>query len=199
MSISSKISSYDFLTMMVSGFLIIYPFCPWLVHAGGIDIFATTILCYVIGLIYNKLMETCFACYRNKRSWIQKAYCKQQKTLGQDIEKLGIKNTFSDYYRMYYVLMKQNCLGNIPILETQVAFMRNLVPILLFYFMLIICLCPCIETTIERLCLCKEALWVFIPMFTVLVIFIWYKKQIQIHELVWEGGYYLTKLQTEKQ
>jgi hypothetical protein len=39
----------------------------------------------------------------------------------------------NSYYKAYYKLMKNGMLYNIPTLETQVVFIRNILPITLFY------------------------------------------------------------------
>ncbi|QYR10546.1 hypothetical protein [Prevotella sp. Rep29] len=67
-------------------------------------------------------------CMRNKDCMILKAY---ESVNGKENEKDSSKE---NYYIAYYFLIKKGLLGNIPILEAQAAFLRNLLPIPFYYY-----------------------------------------------------------------
>lgn len=264
MNTSITIGLYDFLNMVVMGFLILLPVVNFPTDAVFLVWF---IPCFIVGLIYHKLMEnTLGICMRNKDCMILKAY---ESVNGKENEKDSSKE---NYYIAYYFLIKKGLLGSIPRLEAQVAFMRNLLPILVIYSALSLkgkyspikvglsdnCLCIILILILAVLCIIfliffwqlfkKYKLRFFVALivvvlfllgififpyntceiidvaqknnnnsypttspiidgtihtrkyialtiliFITIIPFLWYKTQMKIHELVWEGKKYLGK------
>ena len=124
MNTSITIGLYDFLNMVVMGFLILLPVVNFPTDAVFLVWF---IPCFIVGLIYHKLMENTFGvCLRNKDGMISQAY--------KSVNKIKDDNFSSkNYYKAYYFLMEKRLLGSIPILEAQAAFLRNILPILFVY------------------------------------------------------------------
>lgn len=263
MNTSTTIGLYDFLNMVVMGFLILLPVVNFPTDAVSLSWFVP---CYIVGLIYHKLMENTFGvCLRNKDGMISQAY--------KSVNKIKDDNFSSkNYYKAYYFLMEKRLLGSIPILEAQAAFLRNILPILFVYGILLLvgkyipikvglsdnCLCIILILILIVLCVifliffgqlfkkyklrffvalifvvlfligififpyntCEIidvaqknnnnsypttspfkdgiihtrkyiALTIFI--FITIIPFLWYKTQMKIHELVWEGEKYLGK------
>ncbi len=174
MNTSITIGLYDFLNMVVMGFLILHPVVNFPTDAVSLSWFVP---CYIVGLIYHKLMENTFGvCLRNKDGMISQAY--------KSVNKIKDDNFSSkNYYKAYYFLMEKRLLGYIPILEAQAAFLRNLLLVPIYY---------CFFA--DSFSIIQEK-WIFILvsiLFTILIIpFLWYKTQMKIHELVWEGKKYL--------
>ena len=125
MNTSTTIGLYDFLNMVVMGFLLLFPVVTFPTDA----VFLIWLIpCFIVGLIYHKLMEnTLGICMRNKDCMILKAY---ESVNGKENEKDSSKE---NYYKAYYFLMEKRLLGSIPILEAQAAFLRNILPILFVY------------------------------------------------------------------
>lgn len=191
-----QLTLYDFLTMMVIGVLILAPFC---IFSCGLDFINTTVFLiasYIIGLCYHKIMEWLQSRlgFRNMKCMIRKAFrvtCKefpQASGLVKDMDKIK-----EPYHREYYRLMMKGCLGNIPVLEAHVAFLRNLIPIVIAYIVMSICGCRGVSGMID--CIfgtgSKCAVGVILMIILILLPILWYCTQMKIHRLVWEGGYFV--------
>ena len=86
---------------------------------------------------------------------------------------------------------------NIPTLEAHENFLRNIWLICLMY--LIAVLADCCQSSISEI-ICqysKCAIAMFLLLLIVFIPFVWYKIQMKIFELVWEGDYYANKLKNE--
>lgn len=267
MNASTTIGLYDFLNMVVMGFLLLFPVVTFPTDA----VFLIWLIpCFIVGLIYHKLMEnTLGVCMRNKKCMISNAY---ESVNGKENKE---KSSKENYYKAYYFLIKKGLLGNIPRLEAQVAFMRNLLPILVIYSALSLkgkyspikvglsdnCLCIILILILAVLCIifliCFLYYWkllkkhkscFFITLIVVILLvisilifpfigvtqefnnnsspttspiidgtihtrkyialtilifitiipFLWYKTQMKIHELVWEGKKYIEEDEQEK-
>ena len=169
MQVPTSFNTYEFFCFLVIGFLILMPF---------IDITQDSLLylwfipCYITGLVYHKLMEnTLGTCLRNKKHCI--AYALKQ---------VGYKNMINtstllhSYYKAYYFLSSRNQLGNIPSLEAQLAFMRNLFPILLFYLFLSIIpneIVFCKPTFLPNIFFISCLIAIFLIISVILLIYFW--------------------------
>lgn len=184
MNIASKISLYDFLAMMVCGYLLLFPFAVQVEMAEILF----GIICFVVGLIYHHAMECLFACCRNNLCLIRKSYLSIRRQLGK---RPAPSDGMPDYLASYYRLMQNGALGNIPILEAHVAFIRNLLPIVVLYIVMICCGCPVVRAAAEHLfgnaCGFAVCLTAALP----LLVVCGYRIQCKIHFLVWEGGYFI--------
>ena len=241
MNTSTTIGLYDFLNMVVMGFLILFPVTS---SHNEIRFF---VLCFITGLIYHKLMENTFGvCLRNKDGMISQAY---KSVNNKEYNECSSKE---NYYKAYYFLMEKRQLGSIPILEAQAAFLRNILPIPIYYYCnydklsmtpekketivffaiffviyviiwfldkvikkfwntikinrkgvgVFLSLLPILLSVVLTLCAfskyksiqfnCKILFLVIF--FTIIIIpFLWYKTQMKIHKLVWEGKSILDK------
>jgi hypothetical protein len=200
----AKSSIYDFFAMVIPGFLwllLISFCCKWNFMFADYDadgIIGGTMLfiaCYTIGLVYHKLVELMTnKWFRNNRCCIRKSWKKFCKEYEKDNDnKKNSQWTKGDYFKAYYKLMKEGRLGNIPVLEAQVAFLRNLVLITAAYTIKMYC-CACCCLSISP-CSFTVALIILLVLMVVALISI----QNKIYYLVWEGYAYLNDdNQTEK-
>jgi hypothetical protein len=200
----TKTSLYDFFAMVIPGFLwllLISFWCNWHFTFAGYStdsIIGGTLLfiaCYTIGLVYHKLVERITnKCFRNNECSIKDKWKKFKADYEEDggTSELNTNGSRHDYFTGYYALMKENMLYNIPVLEAQVAFLRNMVLITLVYIITYIysmCCCGCsfcCHLPINPCCLVVALL---ILLFFMVKAFI--SIQNKIYYLVWEGYEYL--------
>ncbi len=185
----SKLSLYDFLTMLIPGFVIL-----WFLDFFGldtknavIDIFIG-ILSYLTGLCYHKLIECiCKKLHLIGNECIQKKAWKEfyKKIEEKESRKVPFPEDIDEYYvAAYYKIAKNGCLMNIPVLEAQEAFLRNAFLLILG----VICKITCCDIAY---CLC--CLVIFLVIIFILSILAWFSIQKKIYYLVWEGDYYLIR------
>lgn len=95
----------------------------------GNNLVLWAIPCYACGLIFHKIVEEITnPILRNRICMINRAYNMVE------YEKKQVSDIKHGYYRAYYYLMKDGCMGYVPVLEAQVAFLRNLWCVLILYF-----------------------------------------------------------------
>jgi len=230
MEVSSKMTLYDMLAMVIPGFLLLMvpvAICGNFLQLACIYdkhsfmfILIATIASYAVGLVYHWIIisiGSCFKWDKNKMKWDCES-CK--KTIKKwiilffdfrnnlwRIREMKIKHnneinkndhnkpTKDDYYHAYYFLMEKKCLHNIPILELQVAFLKNMAPIVFLYGILIIFNYTKIHWFV-KCCLCLNPYCIAIALI-VLTFFLLYamiKIQDKIYELIWEGNQYLNEI-----
>ena len=193
MNASSKVTLYDMLAMVIPGFLLLLLFYAgfgWQfeIPVGMNELVAGILMfiaCYTVGLIYHKAVEYLYnkAGFRNNKANIQKALEKFQINEGKSgIDK---KSVLPVYYQTYYRLMKHNMLNSIPVLEAQVAYIRNMLPLMALY---IIALCSC-RFDFWSVNSCALAIILFIV--AVILAVLLGKIQGKIYELIWEGYKYM--------
>ena len=186
----SKLSLYDFLSMLIPGFIIL-----WFFNFLGIetttainDIFIA-VLSYITGLCYHKLLEqlVTIAHLRRNKCMQERAWKQFYKEIG--IEKACPKNIDEVFVLSYYKIAKAGSLMIIPILEAQETFLRNIIPLIFieiirlgfgFYSDNVCCICA------------------FLGVILLLSIFAWLSITNKIYYLVWEGNHYLKELNDEK-
>ena len=93
------------------------------------------------------------------------------------------------YYKAYYSLMEKDCLNSIPVLEAQVAFLKNMIPVILFYIYPLVKHFDGIFGKSSHLC--SLAAVIFVIAITFVMYRIMVKIQDKIYFLVWEGDKYL--------
>jgi hypothetical protein len=196
MILSSKFTLYDLLAMFVQGFLLVMLFricgCyQFEFFANEVNSIYSIIVCYVIGMIYHKAIESLITeiGFRNNEKCIKKSAEKFYNDYKKDG---GNGDNFQfdkhSYYIAYYNLMKNGMLYNIPTLEAQVAFICRILPITLFY---IIVLCCC-ENILPGINNCTLA--IFLLIIDIFLALLLIKIQNKIYYLVWEGNEYLNKI-----
>lgn len=140
---------------------------------------------FIIGIFYQTIIKCITYFLTNNLHMIKKAH-----------ENVILKNNYiteDDYLKAYYNVVKNGFLMNIPTLEAHENFLRNLWPICLMY--LIAVLADCCQCFIgEIICQSKCATAMFLLLLIVFIPFVWYRIQMKIFELVWEGDYYAERL-----
>lgn len=130
---NTSLTFYDFINNVIIGFLLIIACLPMDNISINIPWEIVIIPLYIIGLIYTKINEfTLGSLLRNYPILIEGCYNKIH-------EEYNKRNETEDiYYGTYYKGWKKYCEKNIEILEAQLAFIRNIWPILVVYFIRII-------------------------------------------------------------
>jgi hypothetical protein len=146
-------------------------------------------------MIYHKTIECLFNKFEFRNN--EKCIKNSAEQFYSDYEKNGgnkqngnSKYNRNDYYIAYYALMKENMLNSIPILEAQVVFIRNMLPLTV---MCIIAMCCCGNFSINP---CFVAIILLIIGVILVVLLIEIQKKICY--LVWEGFEYLKELKELK-
>lgn len=192
MDISSKISSYDFLTMMVSGFIILLSVCGYNDNCTTAETIVFFITCYIVGIVYHRIVERLFKPMRNMKCCIACAYDDVAAEIKHDFEQNWNRDEIMhEYYKAYYLVMKNGCLGNIPVLETQVAFMRNISILLIAYACAVPYGCHAVKNLFRELFGFPCAAAIVCSLLAVCLIIIMMCMQRKIHYLVWHAAYYL--------
>lgn len=141
---------------------------------------------FIIGIFYQTFIKNITRFLTNNLHMIKKAH-----------ENVILKNNYiteDDYLKAYYNVVKNGFLMNIPTLEAHENFLRNIWLICLMY--LIAVLADCCQSSISEI-ICqysKCAIAMFLLLLIVFIPFVWYKIQMKIYELVWEGDCYAKKL-----
>lgn len=213
MDFSSRLSIYDFLTMLVTGFFILLLFIQW--ECIQEYWFIISILSYIIGLIYHRIIEilnhwisnfmkkrkllfeikTVFV--RNYNDAIMKM---RQKVLDENAD-LSLPNDDNDsfkkttYYTAYYSIMNELCYNAISVLEIQVAFTRNVSWLIMVFFFRALSNRSWVVFEIfpNNITTSVFCIIVFFASF-----FVRYYTQMKIYKLVWEGYAYTNKSQEKK-
>jgi hypothetical protein len=138
MNLTSKMTLYDMLAMVIPGFLLLKLFPGCFGYPIDFDNEKNTviiiIISYAIGIIYHKTIEWLFNIigFRNNEECIEKSaekfYDNYEKNGGNTQNSLSHYNKH-EYYKAYYTLMKENMLNSIPTLEAQVVFIKNMLPL----------------------------------------------------------------------
>lgn len=162
---TSKLSLYDILTQLISGFLILALFIP-MPESSQENVTESyqwiflLIFSYLTGIIYHRLLEwirNIFdkgfkKCYiklwfptilrRNYYKAIEKANKKVYNVDENGSIKLNkdeINVVIEMYYKIYYSIMDKPAYSTISILETQEAFLRNITLIVVAYHLCYYC------------------------------------------------------------
>lgn len=191
----SKLSLYDFIAMLIPGFVILYYFGFFETNIENpICDILLGILSYLTGLCYHKLLE-CFV----KIAHLRRNKCMQERAWKQFYKGIGIekacpKNIDEEFVLSYYRIARAGSLMNIPILEAQETFLRNMIPLI---FIEIIRM-GCGIHSDKICCSCSCCLCVFLGVILLLSIFAWLSITKKIYFLAWEGNHYLKELNDEK-
>lgn len=188
----SKLSLYDFLAMLIPGFVILWFFNFFGINTdNSANCFLLGVLSYIVGLCYHKVVEwLCRIAHIRRNECIQKKAWDdfyqeiKEKTKKESNEIPEAPPKIDTYYvAAYYQIAKAGCLMNIPVLEVQETFLRNAFLLILGTICKITCCsitsCPC----------CLVVLLVILFVFSIVS---WCCIQKKIYYLVWEGNYYLT-------
>lgn len=208
MNISEKISFYDFLTMLVTGFVILFMLIPWnCIEEYWILI---TVFSYIVGLFYHRFLEWLGAkigkrkpsipfffgtiLFRNYDKALEKMKNKHEDNKKNKHEDNKLTEIEKEYYSAYYYIMDKPCHKTISVLETQVAFTRDISLLLIGL---------CISSFIKKDWLLLEVasglkIGVFFIVLYVMSLIVCYFTQLKIYELVWEGYKYTKPLEKKE-
>lgn len=204
----AKLSLYDILTMLVSGFLILALFIPIPKEEQTSLIknywYLLLVLSYIIGIVYHRLLEWIRG--NNKKCKMHlligtifvRNYVEAIELASKSKNTIGDKETVLDeYYKRYYYVMNKPCYSNISFLEAQEAFLRNMTLILFVYCILhgfgwIDNKISSIVFFVEPLIECSNCCITIINLFVLVIpiLFARYQTQMKIYKLVWEGAKY---------
>ena len=151
---------------------------------------------FIIGIFYQTIIKCLTPFLTNNLHMIKKAHenvILKNKYITKD-DYLKASYNKDDYLKAYYNVVKNGFLMNIPTLEAHENFLRNIWLICLMY--LIAVLADCCQSSISEI-ICqysKCAIAMFLLLLIVFIPFVWYKIQMKIYELVWEGDCYAKKL-----
>lgn len=194
MDFTSKLSLYDILTQLISGFLILALFIPQTTSLQE-NFVVITIFSYLIGIIYhrslewirniidkrwNKCLKECFI-----ELWLKTIFtrnCKDAIDKAKGKSECDNKN-LSKYYKTYCSIMDKPVYASIRILEAQEAFLRNLTWIVLFY------LCASLKDNniIAKEIISGISCWCILMIFF-LILFARYQTQMKVYKAVWDAG-----------
>lgn len=198
MNISEKISLYDFLTMMVTGFVILFMLIPWnCIEKYWVLI---TVFSYIVGLFYHRFLECLGAIIEVRKPSMSfflvtvfiRNYDKALEKMRNEQTKL--EEIKKEYYSAYYYIMDKPCYKNIGVLETQVAFARNA-------SWLLLALGIGAFSNADWDFLEIAANWkigVFFVVLFAISFFVRYFTQLKIYKLVWEGANYTKPMEKEE-
>ena len=198
MSTITGFTFYDSLNKLTVGTLL-------LLLAGGMigEKAETNILffvtAFIIGIFYQTFIKDRTRFLTNNLHMIKKAHenvILKNKYITKD-DYLKASYNKDDYLKAYYNVVKNGFLMNIPTLEAHENFLRNIWLICLMY--LIAVLADCCQSSISEI-ICqysKCAIAMFLLLLIVFIPFVWYKIQMKIYELVWEGDCYAKKTKSE--
>lgn len=130
-------SLFDTLAMIIPGGLIVgliadlcklvlasYTFTDYALLFYGI----LFVVSYLVGLVWNAFMDLFFRWFRNCEPAIEYA-----RSSLDDIYPRNNDRVVSTYIKDYYTFVEVNTTNTISILETQVAFIRNMLLVVFFY------------------------------------------------------------------
>lgn len=192
-----NISVYDFLAIFCPGVILVYLFNAQLFISGnGINIFLVCILCYLIGLIYHNALECLLKyfkilkCPKLLKSTRKEIYI-NECTCDEDNNEITER-----YDKAYYRIMRNGMLGNIPIIEAQEAFFRNIFLILAalaFCSSIFNSYCVCPYSNCFRLC------W-FLFFIFLAIVSVSLRRYIQkkIFKAVWAADKHLQEMEKEE-
>lgn len=214
MEISSKLSLYEFLTMLVVGLLIMFSFLP--MHFIKENFFLSGCASFIIGLCYHRFLEILMNLFERCKgnvspNFIKTIFCRNyhEAIAYTKMSQLNILNVESkaDYFDAYYSIMDKPIYHIIIRLEAQVAFMKDL----LFFFFLDVLIALIVGnsfvkkvfTVLNNISIFKSQQWmpntskasVSLSCLAIIIVlsFLIYFTQIKVYSLVWEGSKYTKK------
>lgn len=176
MNITSKLTLYDTLGILVPGFFILWWFSFFQIDTKPWEnVIMITVLSYLIGLIYHRIIECLMVVSKMRRNlnmlkntW--KRVYKDNET-PSDIQ--------GKYDTAYTKIARENCLFSVPILEAQETFLRN--SILLIF------------GSVIKLCIEKVDCLYIVLLFALFILttIIWIQSLHKVFVIVWESEKYL--------
>lgn len=216
MDFTSKLSLYDFLAILLSGFLILALFIPNLaleICNDKVSVLFIAGVSYLLGLVYIRILEFVLGkCCKKKEccmlEFIKTAFCRNyEKTIVHyrnsvfNVKENNVKCgeneeesvNMQEYYAAYYSIMDKPCYSNIAILESQYAFLRNILLLVIAHAILFIWEDYSIVYLVVKELLADincPCVWIIFALIILGIVFAMYKTQTKIYYLVWHGCKY---------
>ncbi len=215
MDFTSKLSLYDFLAILLNGFLILALFLPNIgleVCNDNVSVLFIAGASYLLGLIYVRILEFVLGkCCKKKEccmlKFIKTAFCRNyedaivhyknsvfnvKENNAECVENEEESENIREYYTAYYSIMDKPCYSNIAILESQYAFLRNILPLVIAHAILFIWEdYSFVHTTITQFIHVEyPCVWIIFALIILGIVFAMYKTQTKIYYLVWHGYKY---------
>ena len=217
MDFTSKLSLYDFLAILLSGFLILALFLPNIgleVCNDKVSVLFIAGASYLLGLIYVRILEFVLGkCCKKKefcmlKFFIKTAFCRNYEnaivhyknsvfTVNENnvecVENEEESKNMQEYYNAYYSIMDKPCYSNIAILESQYAFLRNILLLVIAHAILFIWEDYSIVYLVVKELLADincPCVWIIFALIILGIVFAMYKTQTKIYYLVWHGYKY---------
>ena len=221
--IPSKLSLYDILAMLIPGAFIIcwvdVIFCNQKIIDSFTSKWLTGMLfiavCYLMGIIYCRLMEYLWRYIgkfinnpkRMKKSFDKKVEVMNSKKVFEN-ELFGELKRFKPsvdkeedgckiqdiYYEAYAFVAKNTYRKDVHILESQFAFLRNMLPLVFLFIVLI-----ANKTKVEIIS--HDTCCIIITVLLIIAVFIFVSMcliQRKIYDIVWEDYEYLRRVKDDK-
>ena len=216
MDFTSKLSLYDFLAILLSGFLILALFIPNLaleICNDKVSVLFIAGVSYLLGLVYIRILEFVLGkCCKKKEccmlEFIKTAFCRNyEKTIVHyrncvfNVKENNVKCgeneeesvNMQEYYAAYYSIMDKPCYSNIAILESQYAFLRNILLLVIAHAILFIWEDYSIVYLVVKELLADincPCVWIIFALIILGIVFAMHKTQTKIYYLVWHGCKY---------
>lgn len=127
-SLSSKLSFYDFLNILVTGFLWLNLFYEPIGY--GVSWVYISVISFLIGLVYHQLVECFIGKFIRNCSVIRKS---AYDAVGKVINEHPMPDSSEkNYLYAYYLVVQNNCLMNIPVLEAHIALLFGGIVLIFF-------------------------------------------------------------------
>lgn len=201
MEISSKLSLYEFLTMLVVGGIFIEMLGMEIPSAEGeMNWFVYSVLSFTMGLVFHRFIECLLSLVRvaiekrGVRHLFYLVFCRNSSAAIKDAKNEVSEQTKSaslihEYYNAYYEIMDNPIYKTIERLEAQEAFYRDLFVLLIVNAMLLVLKqnydAGFFHWIFGKEYLCKE--WVSFVVFGLLLIAVIGFTKKKIYELVWSS------------
>lgn len=185
MNTITGLSFYDSLNKLTVGWLALLPFMMDASEAFKNPL--AYVAAFLIGIIYQNLIQCMTKPLRNMLCLIRK----KNKYVSEDKKD---RITEDDYYKAYYKVAKAGILMNIPVLEAIENFIRNIIPLAIFYIVGLTSGCQAMMKLLNGIgdtCHCAVVLTAIV----ISLVPIWYCVQNKIFKLVWEGEHYLNEIE----
>ena len=177
----SSIKFYDFLCMLLCGYLIVCLIFGRTIPFNESNLLIW-LLCYVVGLIYHRILEHILVFMNYIECMSKRAY----RAIFEENNAID-ECTQENYIQAYYELMRANCLNTIPVLEAQAAFLRNMFLPLVWFA--VASGTGCVNLEFMQIDNC--VITTLIGFFCTIIPIVWFLTQYKIYYLVWEGKKYL--------
>ena len=175
----SKLTIYDFLTQFIMGYLILFLFAPdYIITNNHLILFA---FIWTLGMIYHRIIEI----ISNVAIRIFPRYLDIK--VQSCAKRTRDKDCGNEYYKAYYTVFRSKSVDSVFVLEAHYCFIKNILPILFIYMILIWCNLPMFESLGDLKSLLNYLLPLMIVSLSFANIYIRYK----IYELIFQAEYFL--------